>query len=374
MEIQCVDNDGDFLSLRTDWNALWQESANPSYFLSHEWIRFCWEELRRTNTMRIFVLRNQGKPVLIAPWMRSRGLRKRLPVNVLGFIDHPESQLADVICAGTPNTEEIFAAFFRYLDEKFSTEWDVLSLNKLFKGSPIAQWLEQTRPYGSDRYPAQSCWPVLIIPLSGSWKDYLDARSPRFRKTLRNISNRVQRLGRAEVRCYRGRELSSDTIRKLFAIADASWKLTSGVAITSSPERRRFFEEVFDDPRTAEQVQVWILEVNGRPVASETQLIDGSTIYALRSDYDERHGEISPGAYLQMEILKSVFGGMHREYNFGIGLNPYKARWTDQSVDLVSFGFFNRSCYGRLLRLIEHYKLRLPHFPIGHKAFAHKGS
>ena len=374
MEIQCVDNQSDFLSLREDWNTVWKVSHRPSYFLTHEWIRFCWEELRSNNAMRIFVVRDGSKPVLIAPWMRSNGWRKKLPVKLLGFIDHPESQLADVICLPTVDANEGISVLFRYLREEVSAEWDLIAFDKLPQGSPLVQWLRSARPYASDRNQRQSSCPVFVIPLGGSWEEYLSGRSTRFRKTLRNIANRVQRLGNAEVTCYSGKELSADITQQLFSISDASWKLTSGVAMTSSYERKRFFEELLRNLVTAENVRVWFLHVNGTAIASEIQVVDGTTIYALRSDYDERFSDSSPGVYLQMEILKSVFGGAHGEYNFGVGLNPYKARWTDQTVELLSFRLFNESYYGQLLRLIDQCKLEFPSFFKASHTFVDKAS
>ena len=378
MQIQCIDNNEDFLSLRDEWNALWRSSANPSYFISHDWIRCCWEELRGTNAMRILIARNGSEPVVIAPWMRSRGSRNKLPVNRFTFIEHPESQVADVICRATPESEEGFLVLMQHLSRELSAEWDLLAFNKIPKASPIVHWLERTQLYYKNRSPQPSSNQVLVIQLSGSWEQYLSARSARFRKTLRNIANRIQRMGKVVVKCYRGDELPADAIHKLFSIADASWKLASGVAITSSKGRKNFFEELFRSGFTAEGVRIWILEVNGNAIASETQVVDGRTVYALRSDYDEQFGDGSPGVYLQMEILKNLFGGIHQEYNFGVGLNPYKARWTDQNAELVNFRFYNETFYGRLLQWLDQYKLakisQFPRLRMLHGVFADKSS
>jgi len=162
------------------------------------------------------------------------------------------------------------------------------------------------------------------------------------------------RVGKIEVRCY-GENAGDEAVRKLFSVSDASWKIAEGVAITSSAVRMRFFKQLLETAATAEGLWIWLLEVNGRPVASETQIVDGQTIYAIRSDYDEHYADFSPGTYLQMEILKRLFEMRYAEYNFGVGLNPYKTRWTDQHADLMSCRLFNDSFYGRILRSMERY-------------------
>ena len=374
MQVQCIDNDEAFLSLRHEWNALWRDSANPSYFSSHDWIRCCWQELRATRAMRILVVRHGSEPVVIAPWMRSRGSRNKLRVNLMTFIEHPESQVADLLCRATPESEQGFRALMRHLSRELSAEWDLLALDKIPKTSPIVHWFERTQLH-SNRSPQKSSSQVLVIPLGGSWDTYLSARSARFRKTLRNITNRIQRMGRVAVKCHRGDQLTAEAIGKLFSIADASWKLESGVAITSSKARKDFFEEVFRSGFTAEGIRIWILEVDGRAIASETQVVDGRTVYALRSDYDEQFGDGSPGVYLQMEILKNLFGGSYQEYNFGAGLNPYKARWTDQHAELMNFRLYNETLYGRLLQWIDQYKTSpFPRLRMLQGVFADKGS
>ena len=364
MQIQCVDNEGDFLSLRNEWDALWRRSANPSYFLSHDWFRCCWQELQSTNSMRIFVVRNGTEPVLIAPCMRSRTIQTKLPVNLLSFIEHPETQVADLVCMSTPEAEGGFLTLIRYLLRELSSDWDLLAFNKIPSGSPLARWLERIQDSSKTRCQLRAGHQALVIPLGGSWEQYLRTRSARFRKTMRNIVNRIQRMGSVEVKCYRAKDIAGDAIRKLFSVSDASWKVSNGVAITSSERRKRFFEDLFRDPVTAEGVRLWILEVNGDAIASETQVADGQTVYALRSDYDERHADSSPGVYLQMEILKELFGSSYQEYNFGVGLNPYKARWADQHVQLMNFRLYNETFYARLLQSMDQYKFsKISQFP-----------
>ena len=353
MKIQCIEDDAGLLRLRDEWNSLWRSSANPSYFLSYDWIRCCWEELRSANALRIFVVRCGTKPVMIAPWMISRGFQNRLPVKRLTFIDHPESQIADMICVKEPEAQEGFSSLIAHLRHERSDEWQLLALNKIPEDSPVVQWLQGVEETPSGSRPAQFRYPVLIVPLNGSWEDYLRSKSSRFRKTLRNIVNRIERMGDIAIHCYDGAELPSIALPKLFSIADASWKLASGVAVTSSQGRRRFFEELSRNSETAEHMRVWLLEVNGNAIASETQLIDRGTVYALRSDYDENFADGSPGVYLQSEILKKLFEDGYQEYNFGVGLNPYKSRWAEQTTGFVNYRIYNATLYSRLLRLID---------------------
>ena len=165
-------------------------------------------------------------------------------------------------------------------------------------------------------------------------------------------------MGEIAVKCYGGAELADGVLPKLFSIADASWKLACGVSVTSSEARKRFFEELSRSSETADRLRIWFLEVNEKPIASETQIVDGQTVYALRSDYDEKFADRSPGVYLQREILKRIFGGHYTVYNFGVGLNPYKARWAENSTEFFNFRLYRGTVYSRLLQWVDQRRLR----------------
>ena len=294
LQVECIQDAGRFLELGPEWQELWHRSTARSYFLTHDWMRCCWEELRSTNGLRIFIVRDNGKAVLIAPCMSSRRVHKRLPVTCLTFIAHPETQTADILVGESANGAEALAAWIRYLSERGSSEWNLLSLDKIASSSQTPGWLMGVCEAAGYTCELQPSHEALVISLIGTWEAYLHAKSARFRKTLRNIANRILRLGTVEIEIFRGREAATQAIPKLFAVSDASWKVSGGVAITSSVERMRFFEELSRSVNTADGLQIIILSINGEAIASETQVLSGETIYALRSDNDDRYTDIRP--------------------------------------------------------------------------------
>lgn len=279
-------------------------------------------------------------------------------VNYLTFIEHPETQIADVIISNNANGEEILLFWMQQLLLNSSSDWNLLSLDKIGNNSQTSHWLARVREsfkFYSGMRPSHEAF---VVPLRGSWDEYLSTQSVRFRKTLRNIANRINRLGSIEVKSFSGCEVVKEAIPSLFSVSKASWKVSDGVAITSSMERMQFFEELSQGSTTADGLRIVILNVNGQAIASETQVLDGETIYALRSDYDERYADSSPGTYLQMNILQEMFGGSYKEYNFGVGLNQYKTRWAQDRIQLINFQLYNNSLYGRFLYFLDRLNLQ----------------
>jgi CelD/BcsL family acetyltransferase involved in cellulose biosynthesis len=357
LQVECISDERQLANLRQTWSELWSRLPSRSFFLTYDWTRCCWEELRNGNELRVFVVQDGGKVLLIAPFMKSRRPERGLPANCLTFIDHPEAQIADLLCCAEDQEGRAVHELLRYLIRERS-DWHLLSLDKLPEGSPTVGHLRKIAASSHSHIELQPSHEAFYIPLRGTWEQYLSSRSARFRKTLRNILNRADRLGtQIKVKRYGGPELGSDVLQKVFSVSDSSWKLGDGVAMTSKQPRMRFFEEILSSPTQRAAVQIWLLEVDAVPIASETQVIDGPIVYALRSDYDERYADYSPGVYLQAEILKHLFGSQQEIYNFGVGLNPYKARWADARLSLVNFRAYKTSLYGRLLRSVHRYDL-----------------
>ena len=363
MKVECVDQEAPFLALRDEWETLRLNSEMASCFLSHDWVRCCWEELKPYNAMRVFVVRNEGRSVLIAPCMLSRLSEKRFPVTSLTFITHPETQISDMLILQESQGCQAVSALLHYLLTERAKEWSLLLFEKLPSDSLTAYYLRESLGEARVRWQSAISHESLIIPLDKDWQKYLAEKSPRFRKTLRNVANRMAKLERATVKTYEGKCAAGEAIEKLFAVSDASWKVADGIAITSSTQRMRFFKELMDGAVTAEKVRIVILEVDGKPIASETQIIDGGIVYALRSDYDDRYADSSPGSFLQIEILKELFASPYAEYNFGVGLNSYKSRWTEKRRQLLRFRIYNHTLCGLFLDTAYRWEPKMTQLP-----------
>jgi CelD/BcsL family acetyltransferase involved in cellulose biosynthesis len=81
----------------------------------------------------------------------------------------------------------------------------------------------------------------------------------------------------------------------------------------------------------------------------EYQLIDGDQTYALYADFDSRYERLSPGAYLNREMLQQIWGACVR-YHFGPGEQRYKQRWANRSRRLLRLYACNNSMKGRMLK------------------------
>jgi CelD/BcsL family acetyltransferase involved in cellulose biosynthesis len=99
--------------------------------------------------------------------------------------------------------------------------------------------------------------------------------------------------------------------------------------------------------------------LDGQAAATELQILDGRTVYALRADFDRQFEEHSPGTYLNWRILEGSFDGAFDTYAMGTGANPYKLRWANATRTLRGVRVYQRTPRAQLVRLIEHRLLPL---------------
>jgi CelD/BcsL family acetyltransferase involved in cellulose biosynthesis len=197
---------------------------------------------------------------------------------------------------------------------------------------------------------------VPILDLTGDWETYWTERSQRFKKTVRNVANRVQRLGTVSVTDAGTQDLST-CMNILHALAGRSWKKSLDVSVTQSRPIAAFFEDLTAALLERGQLHLWVLNLDGVPIAAEYHVRDGDTVYALRGDFDERYRDASPGAYLNAHIVRTYFERGIRHYDMGPGESEYKQRWATRIADLDTFIIFHRTPYARALYALEHHAI-----------------
>jgi CelD/BcsL family acetyltransferase involved in cellulose biosynthesis len=335
-------------ALAPAWNKLVSEGGQRSPFLTHEWFSCCWRAVGPERRPEILVVEDSGMPVAFVPLVRRRERLRGLPVRTLGFLTAPDTPVADIVGSPMPG---VLGWIFDYL--RCRRDWDVLRLEKLAANSPTLDALEQGTFRGFQWRRAG----VLASPylaLTGGWESFYAAKSPRFKKTLRNNQNRLKRMGQVAVEEHRSVDSTSPLFAEIVELTARSWKGERRLAIATMPRMREFFTELTQRASARGWLAVWILRLDGRPIAMEYHIVAGGVAHALRADFDLAFEELSPGSALNHAIAQALFarGDLH-EYDMGPGLNPYKLRWATGLRETVTLTAFRPAAYGRVLATLE---------------------
>jgi CelD/BcsL family acetyltransferase involved in cellulose biosynthesis len=343
-----------FLELEPTWSALSEQSGARSFFLSHAWFRCCWMGRREDERPSVVVVRDGSSVAGLAPFFTSAIKWRIFPVRAVQLMQNQDSPFADVV-AVPDKADEILRAILAYLGR--SSKSFVVAFNKLPRSSLTHGLLANS--VTEEPLIRLPCGQSPILQLDGGWGGFWSAQSQRFKKTVRNVVNRVERLGRVAAEEL-SRTASAEECLQVFAsVADRSWKAELPISLRRNPSIRRFFEALTPALHGSGRLRLWTVRLDGAPIATEYHIQDGDTVVALRSDFDERYREASPGAYLNHQIIRQYFEEGMRIYDMGAGDNEYKLRWATSAKELDSFVLFGRSAYVKALYGLERHLI--PH-------------
>jgi len=192
-----------------------------------------------------------------------------------------------------------------------------------------------------------------LVP-SGTWEEYLAGRSPRTRKRLRNIRNNMIKAGEVSVRNIRAWDELQQVKKDVFFVAKQSWSETAGDSL-ATPVNEEFFNDLADSMAKKGWLSLWALYLNGKMIAVEFHLQACGKEHAMRGHYLPEYADLSPGTFLEMQILRNAFESVSRvhKYDFGGSFEHYKKKWTDDSVRHRAVWVFNDSLYSRFIAFHE---------------------
>lgn len=351
VSIQSLSTLEEFLAVRKEWNVFVEQSTANTLFFRHEWFEYSWRRVLPDARPLALIARQRGEIQAIAPLMILRQSIRGLRVWTMTFLEHPDTPIVDVILG--PRGQTALGAILDTLLQA-SIRWDLIQLAKMPDQSKTKVLLKQLAEQRGLTFTSDSGGKRMVLENAGSWETYLASRSPRFRKTLRNVVNRVEKLEKVSIEHLRRPEDLEQVIEEMCLVSQRSWKAGIGRAITSENRVRRFFAELSYWACREGRLDIWLLKVNGVPVAMEYDLTDEDKVWAIRSDFDEAAKAFSPGTYLNYAIAKHFMTTGLKEYDMGPGANEYKLRWTDQYHPVAACTVYNRTFGARTVFWMEH--------------------
>ncbi len=349
MKVRFITSLREFDALAPIWQEITRASGQTSPFVSHDWFACCWRAAGPNRHREVWLLEDAAGPVALIPLVKLRSRTRGLSVRTIRLLDSPDTPFVDFPVAR--GIDEVMSVFLDSLRQR--RDWDVFSISKLPIHSMLYKVLEAT-------LPGQFPWRIAgreqspHLAISGTWDDFLRQKSPRFRKTFRNVENRMDRSGKVAIEEHREVDPDGPAFADALEVSHQSWKGPSGVAMATMEGMPRFFRELTRRASANGWLHLWMLRLDGRPIATEYQIGAGGSLHALRADFDAAFADLSPGAFLNGCIVKTLFQRRTvHEYDMGPGTNEYKLRWASGTHEAVGMEINAPTPYGRLLHKVE---------------------
>ena len=338
-----------FHALADAWNASASAAVAPSVFLRHEWFEAAYAWRSASARLALMLHRNDGATMSVLPLVQPIDRPRSLELLTV-----PDTQFADMVApsASTAVAAHAFAAALRA-----RRDWDVLHLNYLRDDSATIRHLVPALEDTGLATHVAARGDNPFVDIGRPWADYFATRSRRLKKALKLAANRLGKAGEIRIEHVTAACDEATFQRALettIAISAASWKQRTGNAL-DQPGPQAFIRSLSEAARREGWLSIWLLHLDGRPLAMEYQLACGDAIHALRADYIAECEEISPGTHLFRHLLEQLCDKGHVRYYLGPGDNPYKARWTQCGAPMLQATIYNHTLGGRTQRVLEEF-------------------
>jgi CelD/BcsL family acetyltransferase involved in cellulose biosynthesis len=171
--------------------------------------------------------------------------------------------------------------------------------------------------------------PRLALP--GSWDELLASRSRNLRSQLGRRKRNLEKQGTLEMRTFSALDDISGPLESLFRIEASGWKSEAGTAILEDPPAERLYRSFADHAARRGWLRIYLLELDGEPIAGDYGCVFGGGAFLIKTGFDDRRRDLSPGLVLRGEVLRASIEEEGCDfYDFLGPPDPYKLRWTDE--------------------------------------------
>ena len=318
--------------LRSAWNAL----AGGVPFRSFEWLESWWRSYGERSGKELFVLAAfdaRRRLVGLAPWYLERGTSQRRVIRFLGSGEVCSDYLS-VLCQSGPQDEVTLALADWLCAAADPTSerplWDLIELGGVdLNDATVTRLIDHLAARGNlvHRRGRPSCWRV---NLPADWGTYLATLSKSHRKQIRRLERNYFQTKRAEVHVVTSTDELARGLEVLVNLHQRRRESLGGRGCFASTRFATFHEETARRLLDSGNLRLVWLDVDGRTVAAEYQVLGDGVVYAYQSGIEPDSLEHEPGRLITMATLEQAVREGRRAFDFLRGDESYKAHWRAQ--------------------------------------------
>ncbi len=306
---------GELGALAGDWNALARESGN--LFQTHEWLSGWWRAFGRGEPAWMVLHDGDGSiraGACLSP-LRANGMSSAANVHsgtwdVLARDDAARAQLCSAIAGLGANRMHLRGLPQSGDSERLLRE-DLrrAGYRVLSAPGPFSPWLQ----------------------LPGTWDELLASLSSSMRSSMRRTQRTLEKHGSLSFATATDGAPLERQLERFIALEAAGWKGRNGSAIAAKPATDGLYRGFASAAARQGWMRLYTLELDGELIAASFACVFSGECVLLKSAFDERRRELSPGRYLLAEVIRSAIEQEHLSSCDFLGeADRYKLRWAPQ--------------------------------------------
>jgi CelD/BcsL family acetyltransferase involved in cellulose biosynthesis len=307
---------------RTEWNALVDRSATNTIFQTLEWHASWWKTLAGSARPVVLLAEAAGELVAVAPLMLSERRHLGRKRRILEFIGNGSSDYCDIIFDRM--RPDALGSVGKWLIDN-DQEWDVISLRNVPSTSTTPQYLADVFDQGgywTDLRPSQLA-PTRLLGDRAADRALLN------KKSVRRHHNALLRDGNLE---FKNCVTTAEALEYLDVFFDqhiARRSLTDDRSQFLDPRQRAFYRELVQTLLSKGWVIFSVLLFDEAPIAFHFGFEYGGRLIWYTPSFDMAYSKQSPGEVLLNQLLTYAMERDLSEFDFSIGDEPYKYRYTN---------------------------------------------
>lgn len=323
--------------LEAEWDAL-AARVRASPFLTPGWTGAWWRAFG-SGELELLTVRRDGRLSGVLPLARRRG--------VLWATSNWHSPDYGLLAEASVDREALCAGLFERAPRRVSLA---------FLGSSDDLDLLQTHARTAGyRVLVRTLEESPSIRIDRGWEQYQAGLSKNVRRNVKRGLQRLSEEGDVSVQVEDGRRDLTDLLAECVRVETLSWKGRSGTAIASRPETLHFYDEVARWGWAAGLLRLAFLRLDGRAIAFQLALEDGTAYYPLKGGYDPAYARSSPGILILHATIARAFAEGLDRYELLGGTEAYKLGWANERRQLRLLqafapgvaGWLDRTVYAR---------------------------
>lgn len=305
------------------WNEVLDTASCPLPFQRFEWVS-CWQKIFAPDEKGLFILvaSEDNKAVGIAPFTR-----RKMPLGYesvvfmgSGYFDYFDF----IITKG--REREVIRAFLDYIKGYFHSF--ELRLSNIFGSSEAFKVLRDIfalRDY-EGIILKEDVVPIIELPAG---KDEFYRRTDRLlRSDVARRERRLKELGETEFRRCAGLNEAKGLLEDFFELHIKKWEGAKGYSAYKFLPRRRLLRDLLEMWFNEGLANVYyLLHDKTRKAAICFGFEFKGKFYFYTHAYDPDFSKCSPAKILVGKLIELSIENKFKEFDFGIGSEPYKLEW-----------------------------------------------
>jgi CelD/BcsL family acetyltransferase involved in cellulose biosynthesis len=352
IELKVISNFDEFESISVDWNRLLESSSYDKVFFTHEWFTAWWQAFGDGKSLFIILAKSRDQVIGIAPLMMQKGIFRGIPVLRIKFIENEDSPGSSFIVRN--GCEYVIKDIISFIVRDVK-KWNIIMFNNMILDDNTYGLITTFLDKEKNKYIIKNGLNSPYLRCESEWDKYYKGISSKSRKTIRNISNRMDKSGKVEVKEFNSIENFDDIV----SITKKGWKYNTKKSFINHDDREKFFRLLSEIAQKKEWLSIWCTYINEIPVAYEYHLRYKNNVTSLLAEFDGEYKNYSPGAYLDYKIIENLFDNGINEYDMCGVQDEYKKKWTNDIRQYKDLIVFNTSLYSKSIYFVEQKVIRL---------------